>query len=65
MFAGDLVALRGRLRVDLPAEVARTTIVPALPYFMAAHPELECGDESLIARPLGKLRMANAAVPTI
>ena len=31
MFAGDRVALRGRLRVDLPTEVARTTIVPALP----------------------------------
>ena len=31
MFASDSVALRGRLRVDLPTEVARTTIVPALP----------------------------------
>jgi DNA-binding transcriptional LysR family regulator len=41
MFAGDRVALRGRLRVDLPTEVARTTIVPALPAFMATHPELE------------------------
>ena len=39
MFAGDRVALRGRLRVDLPTEVARTTIVPALPEFMATHPE--------------------------
>ncbi len=84
----DLVALRGRLRVDLPTEVARTTIVPALPDFMATHPELELevsstdrqvdlvqegfdcvlrlgpiGDETLIARPLGKLRMVNAASP--
>ena len=41
MFAGDRVALRGRLRVDLPTEVARTTIVPALPDFMADNPELE------------------------
>jgi DNA-binding transcriptional LysR family regulator len=41
MFAGDRVALRGRLRVDLPTEVARTTIVPALPEFMATHPQLE------------------------
>ena len=41
MFAGDRVALRGRLRVDLPTEVARTAIVPALPQFMATHPELE------------------------
>jgi DNA-binding transcriptional LysR family regulator len=41
MFAGDHAPLRGRLRVDFPAEVARTTIVPALPAFMATHPELE------------------------
>jgi DNA-binding transcriptional LysR family regulator len=41
MFAGDHVALRGRLRVDLPTAVARTAIVPVLPQFMAAHPELE------------------------
>src|ERR1700746_2713056 len=41
MFAGDRVALRGRLRVDLPTEVARTTVVPALPDFLATHPELE------------------------
>lgn len=88
MFAGDRVALRGRLRVDLPTELARTTIVPALPTFMAAHAHLELevsstdrqvdlvqegfdcvlrigpvGDETLIARPLGKLRMVNAASP--
>ena len=41
MFASDRVALRGRLRVDLPTEVARTTVVPALPDFLATHPELE------------------------
>ena len=88
MFASDGVALRGRLRVDLPSELARTTIVPALPTFMATHPELELevsstdrqvdlvqegfdcvlrlgpiGDETLIARRLGKLRMVNAASP--
>ena len=88
MFAGDRVALRGRLRVDLPTELARTTIVPALPEFMATYPELELevsstdrqvdlvqegfdcvlrigpiGDETLIARPLGQLRMVNAASP--
>lgn len=88
MFAGDHVALRGRLRVDLPTELARTTIVPALPEFMATYPELELevsstdrqvdlaqegfdcvlrigpiGDESLIARPLGRLRLVNAASP--
>lgn len=88
MFASDRVALRGRLRVDLPTEVARSTIVPALPDFLATHPELELelsstdrqvdlvqegfdcvlrlgpiGDETLIARPLGKLRVVNAASP--
>jgi DNA-binding transcriptional LysR family regulator len=88
MFAGDRVALRGRLRVDLPTELARTTIVPGLPGFMAAHPALELevsstdrqvdlvqegfdcvlrigpiGDETLIARSLGQLRMVNAASP--
>ena len=88
MFAGDRAALRGRIRVDLPTELARTTIVPALPEFMATYPKLELelsstdrqvdlvqegfdcvlrigpmGDETLIARPLGRLRMVNAASP--
>jgi DNA-binding transcriptional LysR family regulator len=88
MFAGDRVALRGRLRIDLPTELARTTIVPALPEFMSAYPDLELevsstdrqvdlvqegfdcvlrigpiGDETLIARPVGQLRMVNAASP--
>ena len=88
MFAGDRAALRGRIRVDLPTEIARTTIEPALPDFMATHPELELElsstdrqvdlvqegfdcvlrlgpirDETLIARPLGLLRTANAASP--
>lgn len=83
------MTLRGRLRVDLPTEMARTAIIPALLGFMAAHPELELelsstdrqvdlvqegfdcvlrigplGDETLIARPLGRLRMVNAASPT-
>jgi len=86
--SNDRVALRRRLRVDLPTEVARTTVVPALPDFMAVYPELELemsstdrqvdlvqegfdcvlrlgpiGDETLIARPLGKLRMVNVASP--
>ena len=89
MFAGDRVTLRGRLRVDLPTEMARTAIIPALPVFLAVHPELELelssndrqvdlvqegfdcvlrigplGDETLIARPLGRLRMVNAASPS-
>jgi DNA-binding transcriptional LysR family regulator len=88
MFAKEGVALRGRLRVDLPSELARTTIVPALPIFMATYPELELEvsttdrqvdlvqegfdcvlrlgpirDETLVVRPLGKLRMVNAASP--
>jgi DNA-binding transcriptional LysR family regulator len=88
MFADDRVALRGRLRVDLPTEMARTTIVPALPDFMATHPQLELEvsstdrqvdlvqegfdcvlrlgpirDETLIAHPLGKLRVVNAGSP--
>lgn len=88
MFAEDHAGLRGRLRVDLPTEVARTVIMPALPTFLAAYPDLglelsstdrqvdlvqegfDCvlrigpiGDETLVARPLGKLRMVNAASP--
>lgn len=88
MFSKDRTALRGRLRVDLPTELARTTIIPALPEFMATHPEMELeisstdrqvdlvqegfdcvlrigpiGDETLIARRLGQLRMVNAASP--
>jgi DNA-binding transcriptional LysR family regulator len=88
MFAADGAPLRGRLRVDMPTELAQSVVVPALPQLMAAHPQLELelsstdrrvdlvqegfdcvvrlgtiGDESLIARPLGKLRMINAASP--
>ncbi len=50
MFAGDHVALRGRLRGRTPTEVARTTIVPALPDFMATYPELEL-EVSMYASP--------------
>lgn len=88
MFANAHTALRGRLRVDLPTELARTTIVPALPGLMERNPELELeisstdrqvdlvqegfdcvlrlgpiGDETLIARPFGRLRMINAGSP--
>lgn len=41
MFAGSEAPLCGRLRVDLPTEFARATIVPALPTFMATYPEVE------------------------
>src|ERR1700709_1452568 len=88
MVAGDRVAIGGCFPAVRTTSVARTTIVPALPNFMATHPELELevsstdrqvdlvqegfdcvwrlgpiGDETLIARPLGKLRMVNAASP--
>lgn len=88
MFANNGAPLRGRLRVDMPTELARSVVVPALPQLMAAHPELELElsstdrrvdlvqegfdcvvrlgpivDETLVARPLGKLRMVNAASP--
>lgn len=41
LFAGDDAPLRGRLRIDLPTELARTTIVPALPAFMASYPDVQ------------------------
>ncbi|AEG50160.1 transcriptional regulator, LysR family [Sphingobium chlorophenolicum L-1] len=88
MFAGDRAALRGRLRVDLPTEIARTAIMSALPTFLVAYPDLELelsstdrqvdlvqegfdcvlrigpvGDETLVALPVGKLRMVNVASP--
>jgi len=88
MFSGRGASLRGRLRVDMPTELARSVVVPALPQLMAAHPDLELelsstdrrvdlvregfdcvirlgpiADETLIARPLGRLRMTNAASP--
>ncbi|WP_025993556.1 LysR family transcriptional regulator [Pseudomonas viridiflava] len=41
MFAGNEAPLRGRLRVDLPTELARTTLMQALPSFMSRHPEVQ------------------------
>lgn len=41
MFASEHTAIRGKLRIDLPTELARATLIPALPDFMAVHPELE------------------------
>lgn len=88
MFADSGAPLRGKLRVDMSTELARNVVVPALPQWFAAHPELELElsstdrrvdlvqegfdcvirlgpivDETLVARPLGKLRMVNAASP--
>lgn len=88
MFAGSDAPVSGRLRVDLPTEFARSTVMPALPTFMESYPgiELELSstdrrvdliqegmdcvlrvgdivDETLVARPLGAVRMMNAASP--
>jgi hypothetical protein len=41
MFAGNEVPLSGRLRIDLPTEFARSTILPALPTFMDRYPDIE------------------------
>ncbi|EPT7062099.1 LysR substrate-binding domain-containing protein [Cronobacter turicensis] len=88
MFSQSETALRGRLRVDMPAVLAENVVIPALPQLLDAHSELELElsstdrrvdliqegfdcvirlgpvvDETLVARPLGKLRMVNAASP--
>jgi DNA-binding transcriptional LysR family regulator len=34
-------ALRGQIRADLPVRLAREYVIPRLPEFLAAHPELE------------------------
>jgi DNA-binding transcriptional LysR family regulator len=36
-------ALKGRLRVDLPTMLARDLVIPRLPEFLAAHPQVELG----------------------
>ncbi|AQW31170.1 LysR family transcriptional regulator [Ralstonia syzygii subsp. celebesensis] len=41
MFRQSPQALRGRLRVDMPVGVARKIVIPALPAFLDAHPQLE------------------------
>lgn len=41
MFSGQAASLRGRLRVDMPTELARSVVIPALPDLLMAHPELE------------------------
>lgn len=88
MFQQDQQGLRGRLRVDMLGRVARDLVIPRLPEWLAAHPQLEIElsssdrrvdlvregfdcvlrsgaleESSLIARPLGRLRMVNAASP--
>ncbi|MFK3651454.1 LysR family transcriptional regulator [Lysobacter enzymogenes] len=80
--------LEGRLRVDMSAGLARGYVIPRLPEFLQAHPQLEIElgssdrlvdvvregydcvlragevqDESLIARPIGLMAVANCASP--
>ncbi|MEL1265241.1 LysR family transcriptional regulator [Pseudoxanthomonas putridarboris] len=88
MFRQAPQALRGRLRVDMPARFARYFLLPHLPEFLRAHPQLELelsctdrrvdvvsegfdcvlrvgalADTSLVARPLGQLRITTCASP--
>ncbi|WP_161963156.1 MULTISPECIES: LysR family transcriptional regulator [Xanthomonas] len=41
MFQREHGQLRGRLRVDMSAGIARHFVIPALPAFLARHPQLE------------------------
>jgi DNA-binding transcriptional LysR family regulator len=41
MFTGRDAPLRGRLRIDLPTEFARITVMPALPTFLQRYPDIE------------------------
>lgn len=41
MFQRTGEALRGRLRVDLPSRLARAYVIPNLPAFLQAHPQIE------------------------
>jgi DNA-binding transcriptional LysR family regulator len=43
MFLPAASGLTGRLRIDLPAILARDVVIPRLPEFLAAHPSLEMG----------------------
>src|SRR6185295_17470075 len=41
MFQRSGVALRGRLRVDMPSRLARSYVIPEVPKFLQAHPGIE------------------------
>ncbi|MEO8152488.1 MAG: LysR family transcriptional regulator [Rhizobacter sp.] len=41
MFQQGVQSLRGRLRVDTPTLIARDQLIPRLPEFLAAHPQLD------------------------
>lgn len=41
LFQRQPEALTGRIRVDMPSRMARLTVIPALPQFLAQHPAIE------------------------
>jgi DNA-binding transcriptional LysR family regulator len=41
MFQQSGESLRGRLRVDMPSGIARLYVIPQLPQFLQAHPQIE------------------------
>ncbi len=43
MFRPALTGLTGRLRIDLSNQIARDIVIPRLPEFLSAHPQLEVG----------------------
>ncbi|WP_184556983.1 LysR family transcriptional regulator [Xanthomonas arboricola] len=86
MFQHERGQLRGRLRVDMSSGIARNFVIPALPSFLARHPQLDVEisstdrrvdvvregfdcvlrvgtleDTSLVARPLGAVRIVSCA----
>ena len=41
LFRHQPAALRGRLRVDMPGQLASQVLIPRLPEFLSAHPQIE------------------------
>ncbi|MEZ5454353.1 MAG: LysR substrate-binding domain-containing protein [Thiothrix sp.] len=41
MFQRNPAQISGRLRVDMPSRIGRRVVIPALPGFLAQHPQLE------------------------
>jgi DNA-binding transcriptional LysR family regulator len=41
MFTASGMPLKGKLRVDMPAILAQSVVIPAMPQLLEAHPELE------------------------
>ncbi len=58
--------LKGVLRIDMPTGLAREAVIPALPGFLAQHPQLhiQLSSSSLIARPLSQFRQVNCVSPS-